>query len=143
MTLHTKLKPDDISKKLYTIIGQEQYVANPFRVDKPYYGSYDSNTFEMQKVRTLIKNDFAPVIKGNVTEQKGCSVIDIEMKLRPSTSISIGAVMLITTMILIYAPRTPISFYLFLIPLYIVPMGFFQYDVAVTTRRLRNVFEAT
>lgn len=97
----------------------------------------------MQKVRTLIKNDFAPVIKGNVTEQEGCSVIDIEMKLRPSTSISIAALMLIAVMTLMYAPRAPIGFYLFLIALYIVPMGFFQYDVAVTTRRLRDVFEAT
>lgn len=143
VTLHTKLKPDDIRKKLKTIAGGERYVANPFIVDKPYYGGYENNTFEIQKVRTLIKNDFTPVIKGKVTEQEECSVVDIEMKLRLSTSISMGAIMLIMLVIIITARGAPTEVYLFLAAVYIVPTAFFQFGAIMATRRLRDVFEAT
>lgn len=84
-TIETRLSQEEIQEKLATIIGDVEYIADPFAVEIPYYGEFDKDHFKMWRVRTLVKNDFAPVIEGTITPGVSSTSIDVTMRFKYST----------------------------------------------------------
>ncbi len=104
--IKTKLSPSEIEEKLSQIIGSESYAANPLDVATPYYGDFNPHYFQMRRVRTLVKNDFAPVIRGYITEEEGITQVKVKMRFKNSTLVFFGFVLLFFGFMLASAPKS-------------------------------------
>jgi hypothetical protein len=151
-TLTTKLKVEEVSKRLSEKIRARRTIRGAFRdflygddTRCSYEGYLVSNQFEMQRIIGY-RNSFLPVINGLIYNMDGKTYIRVEMKIVDYVLIPVMIVIAVVLLASLFNLRggfinraTP-----FLITLFAYSVFYFAFKIEsnITTRFLKRLLEA-